>query len=122
MYQWCRVISRFSFFVHFPCRVVTHNSLFEDVNRKALQFSWLPANDTLPDMKLDPVSQLLKEASIQLCVLVYKCNVFENLEADFANEAVRIFNRYLIDNEKSITTLIDRESGWHYVWFCAFFN
>ena len=90
-------------------RIVTHNSRRE--SGRALQFRWTPANQTLQEMQVDEVSQMLKEASIQLCLMDRDRLSFIPIENDLKDEAVRIFNRYLIDNEKSITTLIDRDSG-----------
>lgn len=102
-------------------RVVTHNSLRETESggtrpvvkdsSAALKFSWIPANDTLPDMKVDEVSQMLKEASLQICLIEYQCTVFKPIEDAIKKEAVRIFNQYLMANDKSITTLIDESSG-----------
>lgn len=92
-------------------RIVTHNSLRETTNDTvALKFNWIPANDTLPDMKVDEVSQKLKEASLQVCLIEYQCTVFKPIEDAIKKEAVRIFNQYLMANDKSITTLIDETS------------
>ncbi|KAJ6224425.1 hypothetical protein RDWZM_002970 [Blomia tropicalis] len=93
-------------------RLVTHNSLFDLETRSspALKFKWKPGDTKMDDLELSDVSQLLKEASIQLCFTGYECNYYRNVERLFLDEAVHIFNRYLINNEKSITTLITRDS------------
>ena len=92
-----------------PNRLVTHNSLREET--PALHFTWTPGNQILDDMEVEDVSQMLKEASVQLCLMESECLYFRTIDQLFKDEAVRIFNRYLMDNEKSITTLIDRDSG-----------
>lgn len=89
---------------------MTHNSLI-DSKRTALKFVWTPANTTLNNNEPNKVSALLKEAAIQLCLVGFDCRNYETIDTLFIDEAVHLFNKYLIDHEKSITTLIKSDSG-----------
>lgn len=98
-------------FLDQPPRLVTHNSLREHTNKSALIFRWAPANSTLEEVDTGEVSQFLADASIQVCVVSHQCDSFFTNDLNFLDEAVHEFNRYLMDNEKNVTTLITSDNG-----------
>lgn len=90
--------------------MVTHNSLNKDVN--ALKFSWEAPTEPNPDYEQEETSEFLRRNSIQLCFSGGDCVLWQTtLRYDFITEAVHIFNSYLIEHEKDITTLIGRDSS-----------
>ena len=107
MLIYCFTIELFS--------LVTHNSQKYSTGSTALRFSWSPENVSVKDMCEQDVSDQIKNAAIQVCVLGYQCNSFDNaMEERFKDELVHMANEFLFKKEPEkddVNQLISAKSG-----------